>query len=213
MAKKEEGNAQIKLGNYQAAYDIYTEALEVDAANVSLNSKLYCNRALAASKVVCVATVATVTMTIINGCVGAPLSCQHHIVPCLFAKVDPNAACTVCATRTEGTCFVAHTYVHMTQIWAVVLIERCSVLKGSSVHSTMCLYVGGVGTACCILTMKCWLGKLHSAVELVKVCVLRCMCAHFFLQLGKAEEAIQDCSRAIELDPGYVRALQRRAKL
>ena len=61
MAKKEEGNAQIKLGNYQAAYDIYTEALEVDTANVSLNSKLYCNRALAASKVVCVATVTTVT--------------------------------------------------------------------------------------------------------------------------------------------------------
>ena len=51
VAKKEEGNAQIKLGNYQAAYDIYSEALEVDEVNVSLNSKLYCNRALAASKV------------------------------------------------------------------------------------------------------------------------------------------------------------------
>ena len=51
MAKKEEGNTEIKSGNYQAAYDIYTEALAVDAVNVSLNSKLYCNRALAASKV------------------------------------------------------------------------------------------------------------------------------------------------------------------
>lgn len=43
----------------------------------------------------------------------APLSCQHRIVPCLmlFAEVDPNATCTVCATHTKGTCFIVHTYV------------------------------------------------------------------------------------------------------
>ena len=44
---------QIKQGNYEGAYVIYTEALEVDPDNVALNSKLYCNRALAASKVSC----------------------------------------------------------------------------------------------------------------------------------------------------------------
>ena len=32
-------------------------------------------------------------------------------------------------------------------------------------------------------------------------------------QLGKVAEAIQDCSKALELDEGYVDALQQRAKL
>lgn len=33
------------------------------------------------------------------------------------------------------------------------------------------------------------------------------------LQLGKLKEAIHDCTQAVELDPDYIRAYQRRAKL
>jgi len=49
--KKEEGNVAFKAGNMQEAYDLYTEALAIDASNVFTNSKLYCNRATACSKV------------------------------------------------------------------------------------------------------------------------------------------------------------------
>jgi DnaJ family protein C protein 7 len=51
VAKKTEGNTLIREGAYEQAHVVYTEALEVDPDNVSLNSKLYCNRALAASKI------------------------------------------------------------------------------------------------------------------------------------------------------------------
>ncbi|KAH8673852.1 hypothetical protein BX600DRAFT_509082 [Xylariales sp. PMI_506] len=43
---KEEGNADYKAGRWQAAFDKYTQALEVDPTNKSTNSKLYQNRAL-----------------------------------------------------------------------------------------------------------------------------------------------------------------------
>ena len=49
--KKEQGNTLLKSGQYEEAYAVYTEALTVDPDNVDLNSKLYCNRALAGSKV------------------------------------------------------------------------------------------------------------------------------------------------------------------
>ena len=42
-------------------------------------------------------------------------------------------------------------------------------------------------------------------------CVIWCACIS--VQLGKVDDAIKDCSRALELDPEYMRALQRRAKL
>ena len=32
-------------------------------------------------------------------------------------------------------------------------------------------------------------------------------------QLGKLEESIADCTKAVKLDPQYTRAFQRRAKL
>ena len=51
MTKKEEGNVQFKLGNIQAAFDLYSEALNVDPKNYSTNAKLLCNRALVGSKV------------------------------------------------------------------------------------------------------------------------------------------------------------------
>ncbi|KAI0114887.1 hypothetical protein F4814DRAFT_297267 [Daldinia grandis] len=43
---KEEGNAEYKAGRWQAAFDKYSAALEVDPANRGTNSKLYQNRAL-----------------------------------------------------------------------------------------------------------------------------------------------------------------------
>ncbi|KAI0436147.1 hypothetical protein F4803DRAFT_248500 [Xylaria telfairii] len=43
---KEEGNAEYKVGHWQAAFDKYTSALEVDPANRGTNSKLFQNRAL-----------------------------------------------------------------------------------------------------------------------------------------------------------------------
>lgn len=35
----------------KVAYDLYTEALDIDHLNTYTNSKLYCNRALVGSKV------------------------------------------------------------------------------------------------------------------------------------------------------------------
>ncbi|KAH6654562.1 hypothetical protein BKA67DRAFT_282937 [Truncatella angustata] len=43
---KEEGNTDYKAGRWQAAFDKYTQALEVDPTNRGTNSKLYQNRAL-----------------------------------------------------------------------------------------------------------------------------------------------------------------------
>ena len=50
-AKKEEGNETFKVGKFQEAYDLYTEALAVDPLNVNTNAKIYCNRATVSSKV------------------------------------------------------------------------------------------------------------------------------------------------------------------
>lgn len=43
--KKEEGNAAFKNHEYEAAEQLYTDALAVDPCNVTTNAKLYCNRA------------------------------------------------------------------------------------------------------------------------------------------------------------------------
>jgi DnaJ family protein C protein 7 len=48
--KKDEGNAAFKAGKMQEAYDLYTDALAIDASNVFTNSKLYFNRATVCSK-------------------------------------------------------------------------------------------------------------------------------------------------------------------
>lgn len=50
-AKKEEGNQAFKNSNYEAAYQLYTEALAIDPNNIKTNAKLYCNRATAGAKV------------------------------------------------------------------------------------------------------------------------------------------------------------------
>lgn len=50
-AKKEEGNQAFKNSNYEAAYQLYTEALTIDPNNIKTNAKLYCNRATAGAKV------------------------------------------------------------------------------------------------------------------------------------------------------------------
>lgn len=44
--KKEEGNTLFKTGKHQEAYDIYTEALDIDPLNKGTNSKILQNRAL-----------------------------------------------------------------------------------------------------------------------------------------------------------------------
>ncbi|XP_075884197.1 dnaJ homolog subfamily C member 7-like [Nelusetta ayraudi] len=49
-AKKEEGNQAFKNHNYEAAYQLYTEALMIDPNNIKTNAKLYCNRATAGAK-------------------------------------------------------------------------------------------------------------------------------------------------------------------
>uniref|UniRef100_A0A8C2WMW7 J domain-containing protein n=1 Tax=Cyclopterus lumpus TaxID=8103 RepID=A0A8C2WMW7_CYCLU len=49
-AKKEEGNQAFKNCNYDAAYQLYTEALTIDPNNIKTNAKLYCNRATAGAK-------------------------------------------------------------------------------------------------------------------------------------------------------------------
>lgn len=50
-AKKDEGNLAFKKNNYEAAYQLYTEALAIDPNNIKTNAKLYCNRATAGTKV------------------------------------------------------------------------------------------------------------------------------------------------------------------
>uniref|UniRef100_A0A8C4EMS0 DnaJ heat shock protein family (Hsp40) member C7 n=1 Tax=Dicentrarchus labrax TaxID=13489 RepID=A0A8C4EMS0_DICLA len=49
-AKKDEGNQAFKNNNYDAAYQLYTEALTIDPNNIKTNAKLYCNRATAGAK-------------------------------------------------------------------------------------------------------------------------------------------------------------------
>ncbi|XP_058477788.1 dnaJ homolog subfamily C member 7-like [Solea solea] len=49
-AKKEEGNQAFKNYNYDAAYQLYTEALAIDPNNIKTNAKLYSNRATAGTK-------------------------------------------------------------------------------------------------------------------------------------------------------------------
>uniref|UniRef100_A0A672G6M5 DnaJ homolog subfamily C member 7 n=1 Tax=Salarias fasciatus TaxID=181472 RepID=A0A672G6M5_SALFA len=49
-AKKEEGNKAFKEGSYEAAYELYSEALTIDPNNIKTNAKLYCNRATVGSK-------------------------------------------------------------------------------------------------------------------------------------------------------------------
>lgn len=51
-AKKEEGNQAFKKCKYEAAYQLYTEALMIDPNNIKTNAKLYCNRATAGTKVI-----------------------------------------------------------------------------------------------------------------------------------------------------------------
>lgn len=53
-AKKEEGNHAFKKCKYEAAYQLYTEALMIDPNNIKTNAKLYCNRATAGAKVISV---------------------------------------------------------------------------------------------------------------------------------------------------------------
>lgn len=49
--KKEEGNDAFKATRFKEAYDLYTEALNIDPNNNSMNAKLYFNRATVLSKV------------------------------------------------------------------------------------------------------------------------------------------------------------------
>ncbi|XP_046722835.1 dnaJ homolog subfamily C member 7 [Silurus meridionalis] len=49
-AKKEEGNQAFKEGNFEDAYNLYSEALTIDPNNIKTNAKLYCNRATVGSK-------------------------------------------------------------------------------------------------------------------------------------------------------------------
>ncbi|XP_029430066.1 dnaJ homolog subfamily C member 7 isoform X2 [Rhinatrema bivittatum] len=49
-AKKEEGNQAFKEGNYELAYELYSEALAIDPNNIKTNAKLYCNRGTVNSK-------------------------------------------------------------------------------------------------------------------------------------------------------------------
>lgn len=50
QSKKQEGNESFSKGQYHKAYDIYTEALQIDPVNKATNAKLYYNRALVGSK-------------------------------------------------------------------------------------------------------------------------------------------------------------------
>ena len=51
IQKKEEGNTAFKSGDYQAAFDLYTSALEIDPHNKLTNAKIYNNRATVNTKV------------------------------------------------------------------------------------------------------------------------------------------------------------------
>ena len=51
VQKKDEGNAMFKTSNWSSAYDIYTQALQIDPCNKFTNAKLYSNRAIVAAKV------------------------------------------------------------------------------------------------------------------------------------------------------------------
>lgn len=50
-ARKEDGNKAFKEGNYEAAYELYSEALTIDPNNIKTNAKLFCNRGTVGSKV------------------------------------------------------------------------------------------------------------------------------------------------------------------
>ncbi|KAK3753326.1 hypothetical protein QZH41_015276 [Actinostola sp. cb2023] len=50
-AKKQEGNDAFGSGQYEKAYNLYTEALEIDPLNKCTNAKLYYNRAVVGSKI------------------------------------------------------------------------------------------------------------------------------------------------------------------
>ena len=52
QTKKELGNQAFKLGKWQEAYDLYTESLNIDPLNKSINSILYYNRATSSFKVI-----------------------------------------------------------------------------------------------------------------------------------------------------------------
>lgn len=49
-AKKDEGNKAFKDCSYDAAYQLYTEALTIDPNNIKTNAKLYCNRGTVGAK-------------------------------------------------------------------------------------------------------------------------------------------------------------------
>lgn len=49
--QKEAGNGAFRGGKFQDAYDLYTQALQIDPHNRSTNSKLYNNRATVSAKV------------------------------------------------------------------------------------------------------------------------------------------------------------------
>jgi DnaJ family protein C protein 7 len=49
--KKQEGNNSFSAGKYQEAFDLYSECLQLDPLNQSINSTLHANRAAAAIKV------------------------------------------------------------------------------------------------------------------------------------------------------------------
>ena len=48
---KEEGNEAFKVGAFEKAYDLYSEALTIDPHNKVTNAKIFCNRANAGGKV------------------------------------------------------------------------------------------------------------------------------------------------------------------
>lgn len=64
-----------------------------------------------------------------------------------------------------------------------------------------------------LFILHLWMCLVLSSPVLIVAMTNPCMCACVHLQLGMLEEAIADCTQAIELDPGYIRAYQRRAKL
>lgn len=71
-AKKEEGNQAFKNNNYEAAYQLYTEALTIDPNNIKTNAKLYCNRATAGAKV-------NATNRLMFGCSLGKCCCTSHV--------------------------------------------------------------------------------------------------------------------------------------